>query len=47
VAALLAAATSDVSLVDWTSFELMRRKGIETALTFDDDFERQGFRTSG
>jgi predicted nucleic acid-binding protein len=46
VAALLAAATSDVSLVDWTSFELMRRKGIETALAFD-DFERQGFRTSG
>jgi predicted nucleic acid-binding protein len=31
------------SLVDWTSFEVMRRHGIETAFAFDDDFRRQGF----
>lgn len=43
VAALLAANRRDVSLVDWTSFELMRARGIRTAFAFDDDFTHQGF----
>jgi predicted nucleic acid-binding protein len=34
-----------VSLVDWTSFELMRRQGIERAFALDADFDRQGFAT--
>ena len=42
-AALLASGQRAVSLVDWTSFELMRADGIRTAFAFDDDFERQGF----
>jgi uncharacterized protein len=41
------AARSSVSFVDWVSFALMRREGIETAFAFDDDFERQGFRLLG
>lgn len=41
--ALLAAANRGVSLVDWTSFVVMRRRGIDTALAFDDDFVDQGF----
>lgn len=44
LAALLAAARRDVSLVDWTSFELMRQRGMAEAFAFDDDFVRQGFR---
>ena len=44
VAALLAAGRRDLSLVDCTSFELMRRHGLDTAFTFDADFEEQGFR---
>lgn len=44
-AALLAADRRDVSLVDWTSFEVMRRLRIETAIAFDDDFAAQGFHT--
>lgn len=42
-AALLASGARDVSLVDWTSFELMRRLGVAEAFAFDDDFARQGF----
>jgi predicted nucleic acid-binding protein len=42
--ALLAADSRVVSLVDWTSFETMRRLGIEEAFAFDDDFTRRGFR---
>ncbi|MDQ6909286.1 MAG: PIN domain-containing protein [Actinomycetota bacterium] len=34
-----------VSLVDWVSFELMRRLKIGRAFAFDPDFEAQGFRT--
>jgi len=44
-AALLAAGLREVSLVDWTSFELMRRLGLAQAFAFDDDFARQGFAT--
>ncbi len=43
VSALLAADRREVSLVDWTSFELMRRLGVAQALAFDDDFVEQGF----
>lgn len=43
VAALLAADRRDVSLVDWTSFEVMRERGIDTAFAFDDDFAARGF----
>lgn len=43
VSALLAGARPDVSLVDWTSFELMRTLGIEQAFAYDDDFTEQGY----
>lgn len=42
-AALLASGARDISLVDWTSFELMRRLGLTEAFAFDDDFTRAGF----
>lgn len=42
-AALLASGARDVSLVDWASFELMRRLGVREAFAFDDDFQEQGF----
>ncbi|MDP8943935.1 MAG: PIN domain-containing protein [Actinomycetota bacterium] len=45
VAALLAAVRRRVSLVDWMSFEVMRRRGIDAAFAFDRDFAAQGFRT--
>ena len=41
--ALLAADRRDVSLVDRTSFIVMRRLGIDTAFTFDADFAAEGF----
>ena len=41
--ALLAANRRRVSLVDWTSFTLMRRHGLSTAFAYDDDFTDQGF----
>lgn len=44
MAAMLAAARRDVSLVDWTSFELMRVRGIDHAFAFDADFDDRGFR---
>ena len=43
-AALFAAGRRRLSLVDCTSFELMRRHGLRQALALDDDFARQGFR---
>lgn len=43
VSALLAADRRDVSLVDWTSFELARDRGITRVFAFDDDFVVQGF----
>jgi uncharacterized protein len=45
VSALLGAARRRVSLVDWVSFEVMRRHGIEQAFAFDRDFAAQGFET--
>ena len=43
VIALLAARRRHVSLVDWTSFEVMRQRTITSAFAFDDDFQTQGF----
>ncbi len=43
--ALLAAGRGKLSFIDWVSFELMRRRGIETAFAFDRDFARRGFTT--
>lgn len=40
---LLAAGRRGVSLVDWTSFLVMRHHGITTAFAFDPDFAAQGF----
>lgn len=45
VSAFLAAVRRRVSLVDWVSFEMMRRSGIDRAFAFDADFEAQGFPT--
>lgn len=45
--ALLAAGRRDVSLVDWTSFELMRRRQIFQAFAYDADFAHQGFKLVG
>jgi predicted nucleic acid-binding protein len=42
-AALLAAGRRGVSLVDWASFELMRRRGVTRAFTFDTHFAAHGF----
>lgn len=44
VSALLAADRRDISLVDWTSFEVMRDGGITHVFAFDQDFEAQGFK---
>jgi len=41
--ALLAAGRRTVSLVDWTSFIVMRRHGVRRAFTFDPDFGVEGF----
>jgi predicted nucleic acid-binding protein len=43
-AALLAASKRNVSLTDWTSFEVMRKRGIQRAFAFDGHFEEQGFK---
>jgi len=43
VQALLAADRRDLSLVDCSSFVVMRRLGLRSAFTFDEDFRRQGF----
>ena len=41
-----AAARRTISLVDWTSFLVMRDRGIGRAWAFDRDFEEQGFATT-
>lgn len=41
--AMLAAGRRTVSLVDWTSFLVMRRHGVRRAFTFDADFALEGF----
>jgi predicted nucleic acid-binding protein len=41
--ALLAAGRRTISLVDWTSFIVMRRHGVRSAFTFDPDFGAEGF----
>ena len=41
--ALLADGRRSVSLVDWTSFLVMRRHGVQRAFTFDPDFGSEGF----
>lgn len=43
LASLLAAGRRRLSLVDCTSFELMRRNGLSEALALDRDFVDQGF----
>ena len=44
VASRFAAGRRKLSLVDCTSFEFVRRRGLTDALALDDDFARQGFR---
>lgn len=43
--AVLAAGRKRLSLVDCTSFEVMRRSGIHRAFTLDRHFREQGFTT--
>jgi predicted nucleic acid-binding protein len=43
LSAFRAATASDVSLVDRTSFEFMRQRGIRRAWAMDSDFTTEGF----
>ncbi len=43
VSSLLAASKRKLSLVDCSSFEIMRRKDIKLVFTFDPHFREQGF----
>jgi predicted nucleic acid-binding protein len=44
MSALLAANRRDLSLVDCTSFEIMRQMGMDKVYTFDLHFREQGFK---
>jgi uncharacterized protein len=44
MSALLAANRRTLSLVDCTSFEIMREAGLDTVFTFDTHFREQGFK---
>jgi len=44
VTSLLTAGRKRLSLVDCTSFEIMRRRGIKDAFAFDRHFKEQGYR---
>jgi len=46
-AALLASGRRGVSLVDYCSFEVMRRLGLERAFAFDRHFADAGFQLAG
>ena len=46
LSALVAAARRSLSLVDCTSFEIMRRHGLTRVLALDRDFSRQGFQVA-
>jgi len=41
--ALLAANQRQISLVDWTSFAVMRERAIDEVFAYDDDFQQRGF----
>ena len=41
---LLSASRRNLSLVDCSAFETMRRLGIDTVFTFDEHFREQGFK---
>ena len=43
MAALLASSLRGVGLTDWSSFTIMRERGITQVFAFDEDFARQGF----
>jgi predicted nucleic acid-binding protein len=43
VEAMLAADRRSISLVDWTSFVVIRQRRIDEALTFDADFRERGW----
>ncbi|MDE0052843.1 MAG: PIN domain-containing protein [Gammaproteobacteria bacterium] len=43
---LLASGRRSLSLVDCTSFEIMRRHGLTQALALDRDFQQQGFQVA-
>jgi len=45
LAAVIDSGSRQVSLVDRSSFELMRRRAIADAFSFDPDFRTAGFRT--
>lgn len=40
---VISAGKRNISLVDYVSFDVMRRLGIKTAFTFDKHFKEQGF----
>jgi predicted nucleic acid-binding protein len=43
--AVVASGRRRISFTDRTSFEAMRRHGLDRVFAFDPDFEREGFET--